>query len=87
MRECLRFEKGKIYEVEWLDHFSTDRISLKEALEISPMIIKTYGVYLGQNKNYIILCWHIEYNNEYNSCNNSCIHILKRNIKKVRELK
>lgn len=77
-------ELGRLYEIAWLDHYSTESNSSQNATPREPVILKSYGVYIGKNKNYIILAQN--YENE-TSENNDNIHIIKREIQSIRELK
>lgn len=79
-----KFEIGRIYEIEYLDHFDTNELSPEQATGLKETKLKTYGKCVGENKKYIILSWN--YENEI-SPNNDNIHILKGDILKVRELK
>lgn len=78
------FKISKIYEVEYLDHFDTDKLSPEQAINFKEIKLKTYGKYIGENIKYIILTWN--YENEI-SPNNDNMHILKSSIVNVRELK
>lgn len=75
---------SKIYEVSWYDHFSTEDKSSEQATLKEPTVLKSYGVYIGNNKRYVILAYDFE---SETSENNDNIHILKREIKDIYELR
>jgi len=74
---------GKIYEVEFLDHFATDDKSPEQAITQS-ILIKCWGRCVGIGKDYVVLS-HFWENDT--SENNDNTHILKNCIKKLKELK
>lgn len=73
-------EVGKIYEISWIDHFTSQHKPIEEELKSLPMLITTYGRYCGENKDYIILAQ----NYEPIEHNNMTQHILKVGIKEAR---
>lgn len=75
---------GKIYEICWFDHFTTEDKSSEQAVMKEPTILRSYGVYIGSNKRYIILAYNFE--NEISE-NNDNIHILKKEIQNIKELR
>jgi len=79
----MTYKIGHIYEVEWIDHYTSQAKPIEEALKSSPIIITTYGRYCGEDEDYIILAQNYEplYHN------NMFQNILKVGIKKVSELK
>jgi hypothetical protein len=81
----LRFETGQIYEVEYYDHFSLDDASIEIALRKNDTVFKTYGMCLGENQRYVVLCWNFEGKNAEDT-NNDTMHIFKKAIVKARKL-
>ena len=80
----MKMKLGKVYEIEWYDHFSSENKSSQQAVLKEPTILKSYGKYIGKNPKYIILSYCFE--NEVSE-NNDNIHILKKEIKSIKELK
>lgn len=74
--------KNKIYRITYNDHFSTDSISLREA-RIKRCIMVTYGKFIGETNEYIILTWNHEDEGDENNDN---MHILKKGIISMEEL-
>lgn len=78
-----RFEIGKLYEVEWIDHDQTESKSSKEAAYEKPVKPKSYGVYVGHNKIHHIFAYNFI---SFSSSNNDNMRILKKMITSSREL-
>lgn len=76
-------ELGKNYEITFYDHFSDENNSSKEATEHEPVVLKAYGKCIGMNKSYYILCWLYE---KETSKNNDTMHILRKEVKSIKEL-
>ena len=79
-----KMKLGEIYQVEWVDHYSSEYSTVEAAVKHDPLILKTTGKYVGRNTYYIIVC--PEYEDSYSE-NNEYTHILKKCIVKARKLK
>jgi hypothetical protein len=80
----MTYKTGSIYEVEWIDHFSTEKEPPASALKQDPVLIKSYGVYIGETAEYIVLGQSVDLEGGKNSDN---LHLLKVGVRKVRELR
>jgi len=80
----MTYKVGSIYEVEWIDHYTTEKESPSSAVKNDPVLIKSYGVFIGENEDYFIFTQSRDIEGGKNSDN---LHLLKVGIKKVRELR
>lgn len=75
---------GRRYEVIWLDHDETESKSPAEAVSEPPVIFHTCGYLVGITPLFYILAYNFEH---HTSSNNDNMRILKKMVKKVKELK
>lgn len=76
-------ELGKLYLIEWMDHFTTEDKDSEDCVKHDPVIMKTTGYFIGHNQYYIVLSVNFE---KLDSTNNDNTHILRRGIMSIHEL-
>jgi len=79
-----KLEMGKIYEVEYIDHYTSRDKSSQEAVFNDNMILKLYGVFVGSNPKYYIFSWNFA---GKNFDDNDNMHVLKKDAIRIRKLK
>ncbi len=79
-----KLKPGAVYEVQWRDHFQVDSKSNQAATLHDPVILTSYGKYVGYNKFYDIFSYN--YENSISE-NNDHMFILKNQIVSIKELK
>ena len=62
----MALEKRKLYEIEWMDHFSHEGFFNTDLsdFDCDAYFITTIGYYIGQNSNYIFLAHSLTNTNQ-----------------------
>lgn len=79
-----KLKLGTVYQVEWFDHYSTDSHTPEEAVKHKDVTLITWGRLVAVNRKHVILCFKWENNT---SSNNDNMHILKKEVKSIKEMK